>query len=297
VAAVVTSTVVVYLAMWAVPEPISKTVALGVTLLMVAAFGAELLAHMVREWKELVAATARARTFEEVKVAGRRFGRELGADGARVLMLLVSLKAGRDVGRVLAKVLPRLPGPPGKVVVEGGPEGTWVRVPGVESVSVSAEGVVVTMAGGAGDAAAALLGGRRAAQEEPEEGASPGAGLAVAGVEPSSARLAANMRAAGMAQSPDTAAHHIVAGKSKWAKDAREVLRRFEIDLDDAANGVFLRAHQGVASTGPGATHSTIHTQKYYRAVNDKLARVRTRQGALKALEEIRQALLAGAFP
>jgi hypothetical protein len=116
-------------------------------------------------------------------------------------------------------------------------------------------------------------------------------------MEPSSARLAANMRAAGMAQPPDTAAHHIVAGKARAAEPARAVLRRFGIDLGDAANGVFLRANQGVSSTGAGATHSTIHTKVYYEQVNRRLSRAMSRQEVLQELENIRRALLAGAFP
>jgi len=35
------------------------------------------------------------------------------------------------------------------------------------------------------------------------------------------------------------AAHHIVAGKAPSAEAARQILLEYEVDIDDAANGVF----------------------------------------------------------
>jgi hypothetical protein len=293
----VVGSVVVYLGMWAVPEPISKTVALGVTVVMLVAFGAELLAHVVAEWKALVAATAAARTFAEVEEAGERFGRAVGEDGARLLFVLASLALGRDLHGVL-KRLPRAP--PGAPALEAAlPGGMRVRLPvpspatqgaaagvaggQVASISVVGDRFVVAMAGAAGGSAGAST---------PQGGTAPACAPA-----PSSKRLAANMEAAGVHRPPGTDTHHIVAANAEAASTARAVLRRFGIDIDDAANGVFLPSNSSVVSAAPGLVHSTVHTKRYYDAVTARLRLARSRQDVLDALDNIRQTLLSGALP
>ncbi len=281
------SAVVVYLGMWAVPEPISKTVALGVTVVMLVAFGAELLAHVVREWKALVEAAA-----------GERFGTAIGEDGARVLLVLASLALGRDLHGLL-KGLPKAP-PGGPGVEAALPGGMRLRVPvplgaaagaeggQVASVSVVGDRFVVAMAAGAGG----TVGGGA-----PPAGSGGGAGSAACAPAPSSKRLAANMEAAGVKRPPGTDAHHIVAANAEAAKDARLVLRRFGVDIDDAANGVFLRSNANVASSAPGSLHSTVHTSGYYNYVNRALTSARSRADVVAVLGRLRQMLSAGTLP
>lgn len=295
------SAVVGYLAMWAIPEPVSKVVALGVTVTMLVAFGAELLAHVVSEWKALVVATAAARTFAEVKEAGERFGRAVGEDGARGLFVLASLAMGKDLHGIL-KRLPRAP-PSGPSMVAELPGGMRLRLPALKpppgtagaatavdggtvvSVTVVGDRFVVAMAAGAGGAAGVGLSGGSG----PTSVASPPA--------PSSKRLAANLEAAGMRRPPGTDAHHIVAANAEAAGPARAVLRRFGVDIDDAANGVFLPSNTSVASPAPGSAHSTVHTKDYYNTVNDALNSAGSRQDVLKALDRLRQRLLSHTLP
>ena len=92
-----------------------------------------------------------------------------------------------------------------------------------------------------------------------------------------------------------TAAHHIVAHGRKIAAPAQNVLTRFNIHIDDAANGVFLPDR--AASAAPGMYHRTLHTTRYYQAVNQALTSARTRQKALDILDDIRTELLNGTFP
>ncbi len=297
----VCSAVVVYLGMWAVPEPISKAVALGVTVVMLVAFGAELLAHVVREWRALVAATAGARTFGEVKEAGQRFGTAIGEDGARVVLVLASLALGRDLHGLL-KGLPKPPA--GGAVVEAAlPGGMRLRLPGlkvgapgaaagvvggeVASIAVVGDRFVVAMAAGAGSTVGS--------------GAPPGGGGGAASSAcapaPSSKRLAASMEAAGVKRPPGTDAHHIVAANAELAKDARLVLRRFGVDIDDAANGVFLPSNANIVSPAPGSLHSTVHTNSYYNYVNRALMSARSRADVMAILDRLRQMLLAGTLP
>jgi RHS repeat-associated protein len=116
---------------------------------------------------------------------------------------------------------------------------------------------------------------------------------------PSSRILSAALKAAGVAQPAQTAAHHIVAGKGRAnaSEPARAVLARFEIGINDAANGVFLPANRTSANALNAAVHSSVHTPAYYQAVNELLGQATTRQQALEALGAIRQALLSGGFP
>lgn len=272
--------VTAYMVMWAAPEPITKVVAVGVTLTMLAAFGAKLLVHVVSAWKLLTEQTRQARTFAEVKAAGEHFGRQIGADGARVLFVLASLALGYRAGTLLKKLPP--PPRPGAMWMAEVPGGGRVPITEVKSLTLAHDTIIVSMAAGAGRAAVAS--GNASTQAQ-------------ASGQPSSERLAANMEAAGIQRPPGTAAHHIVAGSAPEAARARSVLSRFGVDINDAVNGVFLPANRTTLSPAPGATHSTLHTRAYYEAVEKALMRARSRQEVLVVLETIRRALLSGGFP
>lgn len=59
--------------------------------------------------------------------------------------------------------------------------------------------------------------------------------------------------------------------------------------------GVFLPDR--ATSAAPGMYHRTLHTNRYYEAVNNALRDVRTREEAIEVLGDIRQQLLNGTFP
>jgi len=86
-----------------------------------------------------------------------------------------------------------------------------------------------------------------------------------------------------------------VAKAARAAEPARQALARAGVDINEAANGVFLPAVRNYV--GQVANHLTLHTQAYYRAVNDALQHVEVRQDALDILEHIRNGLLSGKFP
>jgi hypothetical protein len=72
------------------------------------------------------------------------------------------------------------------------------------------------------------------------------------------------------------------------------VLERVGVQLDEAVNGVFLPAAR--QATEQAMNHLTLHTNRYYAAVNDALVNVATREQAVEALGAIKQALLNGTF-
>lgn len=114
---------------------------------------------------------------------------------------------------------------------------------------------------------------------------------------PSSRVLGANLEAAGAVRPAGSAAHHIVAGSSARAAEARAVLQRYGIDINDAGNGVFLPGRMTSPNPTGAAVHSRIHTNAYYAEVNSLLGQATTRGEALDALAYVRSQLLSGGFP
>jgi len=115
------------------------------------------------------------------------------------------------------------------------------------------------------------------------------------GRSPSSKILGKNLEAIGHARPANSAAHHIVAGTDRRAAAARRILQREGIDINEAANGVFLPRSSSVARP-PATTHSRLHTNRYYEALNDRLQRAVP--GTVKQqLQRIADELANGRFP
>jgi Domain of unknown function (DUF4157)/A nuclease family of the HNH/ENDO VII superfamily with conserved AHH len=67
------------------------------------------------------------------------------------------------------------------------------------------------------------------------------------------------------------AAHHIVPKGMKEAEDARAILRRASIGINDAENGIWLPNDYSVVNTTTGEIHASIHTQRYIAWITDML--------------------------
>ena len=112
---------------------------------------------------------------------------------------------------------------------------------------------------------------------------------------PCSTTLGANLVKEGAKRVWGDAAHHIVAGTSPKAAQARTVLARFKININSAENGSLLPNKP--RSTAPGMYHPTLHTNKYYQEVNRLLSQATSRDHALQILSHIKARLIAGTFP
>lgn len=108
-------------------------------------------------------------------------------------------------------------------------------------------------------------------------------------------QLARNLARSGAVRQAGEAAHHIVAQGAKAAEPARQALARVGVQVNEAVNGVYLPATRNALSSA--ANHLTLLTQQYYRAVNDAVANVQTRQEAVEVLQSIRSALQNNSFP
>ena len=102
------------------------------------------------------------------------------------------------------------------------------------------------------------------------------------------------MKAAGI-EEPDypNAAHHIVAGKAAKAIEARKILEKYGININDAANGVFLPTKKGVSNS---VYHTGLHKKTYYKKVDELLSRAKSKEEVLNILDFIRDKLIKGTF-
>ncbi len=111
---------------------------------------------------------------------------------------------------------------------------------------------------------------------------------------PNSKTLRQNMINKGI-ETPDypNAAHHIVAGNSPKAAEARAILQKYGININDAANGVFLPSTKNMAQS---AYHPSLHTDQYYRTVTEMLSQASSKEDALEILFDISEQLMNGTF-
>jgi hypothetical protein len=97
-------TVALYCTMWLVPEPTTKAVAAAMTLLLVGYLGLSTVYGLMDGWARMADAAHHATTFEELRAAGAEFGKVLGEDAARAMILAVATLSGHTLGQVVARV-------------------------------------------------------------------------------------------------------------------------------------------------------------------------------------------------
>jgi len=117
------------------------------------------------------------------------------------------------------------------------------------------------------------------------------------GLGPDSKVLGKNLVAVGKVRPPNSAAHHIVPGGETYinALEARKILIREGIDINEASNGVFLPKNSKYV-IDDAIPHSRVHTNKYY----DELVRRLNETDPSRIREELKNIsdeLLNGTFP
>ncbi|MCY1080603.1 SitA5 family polymorphic toxin [Archangium lansingense] len=175
-------TVALYCMMWVVPEPTTKAIAAGMTLLLVGYLGLNTVYGLMDGWARMADTAHHATTFEELRTAGEEFGKVLGEDAARAMILAVSTLAGHTLGQVVARVksLPRFNLAGAQFEAQGGAavmgrleateaalasEGALAKaVAAAETVATSPQGpmAVVMLKKGTGSGAGTAPGGRPA---------------------------------------------------------------------------------------------------------------------------------------
>ncbi len=89
-----------YLALWLVPEPSTKAVAASLSVVLLAWLGVDAMWGLMDGWSRMAHRAHEATTFQELREAGEEFGRVIGTDAARALILAVSTLSGRTLGEV-----------------------------------------------------------------------------------------------------------------------------------------------------------------------------------------------------
>ncbi|MBZ4371748.1 AHH domain-containing protein [Corallococcus sp. AS-1-6] len=200
----------------------------------------------VRLWDD----AERATSVIELRDIGHRFGKVLGTNGTRVLVLLVTAALGGK--NAMAAQGPRLPGFP-QAVFRGQAEagfqlGTALNG-GVSSISMPAAGVLnVTLA--------------------------PGATAAVA------------MYSSGIQGDSEGPVHHICTNKNlvsastggPWTPLCERIFKKAGMSLDDAANKVRLNGHEG--------PHPELYHKKVLSRLQDAVGRCRTIEACQANLKE-----------
>jgi hypothetical protein len=141
-----------YFMLWLVPEPVTKGVALLLTLGFIAWLGVDTVWSLMEGWAQLVHDADRATTPEELREAGRKFAQVMGQNTARVVVLLVTAALGGGAARFSQK-LPKLPGFE-RAAVQAEAQGVRLTAAEVEAVAVPSAGTLTLMVRSPGSRAA-----------------------------------------------------------------------------------------------------------------------------------------------
>lgn len=153
-----------YMALLAFPELVTKGIAAALTVALAARLGAEAVWNLIGGWIQMVREVDAATTFAQFRAAGERYGRSVGAQTARILVMVVTAMVAE--GGLAAKLL-KLPGSAqaaAALATESGGLGLAV-LDQVGTAAVAGSGitveVVVAEGAWAGTVAMAAAGGRR----------------------------------------------------------------------------------------------------------------------------------------
>jgi hypothetical protein len=154
---------VIFMATIAIPELVSKIPAAAATMVLTAYLGARAVCDLVFGWIQMVRDLDAATTFNEVRAAGQRYGLLVGAQTARILILLATAAIAQ--GGLIARLmkLPRATQASAALAAETG--GIGLEVVGtVKEARALQSGVAVTVGGIANGAAGVAMASHDALQ-------------------------------------------------------------------------------------------------------------------------------------
>ncbi|NVJ09263.1 AHH domain-containing protein [Myxococcus sp. AM001] len=233
--AMVTTMIGVALVMLVAPEPITKFIAIALTASLIAYLGTGPVWNLGQGFLRLLDESRDAAGFADIEKAGHRFGKVLGDNGARVLVIVaLSALGGKSA---MAAQGPKMPGfsqAASRAQLEGGFQLSGALVGEVQAISISSAGVLnVTLAPTA--VAAVAMG--------------PGKGTGAAG---------------GVQGDPEGEIHHICTNKNDksdrtggpWTPRFKEIFDKAGMSLNDPVNLIRIKGHQG---SHPREYHEIVH--------------------------------------
>ena len=216
------------------PEPITKFIAIGLTVSLIAYLGAGPVWNLGQGFRQLVKESENARSISELEDTGHRFGRVLGDNGARVLvMVLLTAIGGKNA---MAEQGPGLPGAVQAALraqTEGGFQLSAALAGQVSSISI------------------------------------PAAGELNVALAPTAVAAVAMGPGSSMQGDPEGEIHHICTDKNEvseasggpWTPRFEDFFKRAGMGLDDPANKVRIKGHKGP------------HPREYHKEVLDRIAK------------------------
>lgn len=151
-------TVVTLLVLLSMPEPVTKFIAAWAAAALILWVGAQTLYNVLMGWFQLMEKVKAARSFEELREAGERFGKVFSREAAQAFAL-IAMALLTHTAKGFADQVGTLPGSAQVSMRAAGQEGLLLsEVSAVESVTVTAEGFLIALPPGA--VAMAAGGGR-----------------------------------------------------------------------------------------------------------------------------------------
>ncbi|AKF81770.1 hypothetical protein MFUL124B02_22895 [Myxococcus fulvus 124B02] len=138
-----------YCILLSVPEPFSKGVAAVMTASLIAYVGVDTFWSLIVGFKQLMAETERATTFDDLREAGGRYGQVMGRNAARAFAMLAMAAIGNTAAGLGSKVSGLPSAAQAAVQAEAHVGLRLAAVAEVGTVAVSAETVTIALAPGA----------------------------------------------------------------------------------------------------------------------------------------------------
>jgi hypothetical protein len=142
------TSIVIYMALWTVPEPtFVRSAAIGITIGLLAVFSASEIYSLAMAWSRLRSDCESVRSYQDIERASERFGGVLGQIEGRILLTLILMLLGRLLPT------PRPPAPGGPIgphpvpvgATPGGDAATWSRA--AQGIQVLSDGTIVVLSG------------------------------------------------------------------------------------------------------------------------------------------------------
>ena len=220
------------LLMLVAPEPVTKIIAIGLTASLIAYLGVGPVWNIAQGFRWLIKEADDAQSFAQLEKIGHQFGRVMGDNGARVLILVALSALGGKTA--MASQGPRLPG--------------------------AARAALNAQVEGGFRLSAALAGEVRSL-------ALPSASVLNIALAPTAVAAVAMGPGNGIQGDPDGEVHHICTDKNEvspasggpWTPRYEKLFREAELPLDHPANKIRLKGHKGP------------HPQQYHERVFERV--------------------------
>ncbi|MBJ6764676.1 AHH domain-containing protein [Myxococcaceae bacterium JPH2] len=258
----VTTMIGTALVMLVAPESVTKLIAVALTASLIACLGTGPVWILGQGFLRLLDESRDAASFAELEGVGHRFGKVLGDNGARVLVVVaLSLLGGKSGMAAQGAKMPSFALAAARAEVEGGFVLSGALSGGVQAISISSAGALNVVLAPTAVAAVAMGAGPGA-----DAGASAGAGGGIQG-------------------DPDGKIHHICTDKNSvsestggpWTQRFERIFQKAGMTLSDPANQVRIRGHQG--------PHPSEYDKAVFARLNDATARCGSTAACRVALE------------